>query len=282
MSFSILCTPRHLVDFLLTGIASRGRDKEMIRIKGKVKYSGLLASLTLVLVAALPGFATAQQAVFYEIVENLDGVRLQTTGHRVSNWTAQGTAEAGSPFCPEAVLPPGSSSCTITAFGTDDIDLTAVESGEYFVGKVWANVVAVANLDNVVDGPELAAFSGQITGKITIQASEPGVEAELRQQRKLVGPAIPLIYVRNGKFFPDAVPVIRTSPPVVRPLLGHTARFDSTFRLPFTVDEHGRRAKPQRGKQTYYLADDGSFIRVKTQDEFALGFALLRAEVYFK
>jgi hypothetical protein len=79
--------------------------------------------------AGLPGVAAAQmRAVLYEIVETL-GLTL-LPGHRVSNWTAQGTAEAGSPFCPAALLPPGVPSCTITAFGMDAIDLST------FVGSV--------------------------------------------------------------------------------------------------------------------------------------------------
>jgi hypothetical protein len=242
-------------------------------MKGKLKFLGLLASLTLLLVAGTPGLASAQQATLYEIVENMDVVKLQTTGHRVSNWTAQGTAAAGSPFCPVAVLPPGASSCTITAFGMDDIDVTT------FIGTVWANIGATANLDNIVDGPEVPLFTGQITGKITIM---PTVEADLHKNKSLMGPAVPLIYVRNGKFFPDAVPVVRTSPPAKLPKVGDTARFDSTFRLPFTLGQDGKREKVQRGQKAFYLADDGSLIKVDKQDEYALGFALLRAEVFFK
>lgn len=241
-----------------------------------------LAGLTLVVAAGSPGSAAAQPATLYELVENLDGVTLQTTGHRISNWTAQGTAEAGSPFCPLAVLPPGASSCTVTAFGTDDIDLPAIEQGVVFVGTVWANIVAVANLDNVVDAPELAAFTGQITGKLTIQADAESLGEELHKKKKVIGPAIPLIFVRNGKFFADPVPVIRTSPPATLPTGRSTAEFDSTFRLPFTLGREGRRERQEHGRRAYYLADDGSLIRVDSRDEFALGFALVRAEVYFK
>jgi hypothetical protein len=241
-------------------------------MKGKFKYLGLLASTTLALVAGLPGFASAQQATLYEIVENLDLVKLQTTGHRVSNWTAQGTADKDSAFCPGSLLPEGVTTCTITAFGTDDIDLAT------FTGTVWANVVAVANLDNTVDGPEGALFTGQITGDISF----PPVQADLGKRKALMGPAVPLISVTNGKFFPDAVPTVRTSPPPVVPTTGEAARFDSTFRLPFAVGHTGGREKPEHGKKAYYLSDTGSLIALDRVDEFALGFALLRAEVYFK
>lgn len=248
----------------------------------KLTRSCMRACLTLAMVAGVPGFAAAQQARLYELVENLDGVTLQTTGHRISNWTAQGTADAGSPFCPLEALPPGASSCTITAFGTDDIDLTAVQQGVVNVGTVWANIVAVANQDNVVDAPEVASFSGQITGRITIQAAAPPPIEDLRHKKTMMGPSIPLIFVKNGKFFPDPGPVIRTSPPAKLPTGGFTAKFESTFRLPFTLARDGTRARAEPGKKAFYLADDGSFIRLDRQNEFALGFALVRAEVFFK
>jgi hypothetical protein len=251
-------------------------------MKSRLKCVGVLASLSLALMAGLPGRAIAQQATLYEIVENLDVVKLVTTGHRVSNWTAQGTAEAGSPFCPAALLPPGVPSCTITAFGRDDIDLAALTTS-FIVGTVWANIVAVANLDNVVDAPEAAAFSGQITGDIIVLQPDGSlpVEADLGKNKSVLGPSLPLIYVINGKFFPDASPTIRTSPPAKLPK-GSSSEFDSTFRLPFKVAKDGVLAKPERGQNAYYLGDDGSLIKVDQQDEFALGFPLLRAEVFFK
>lgn len=230
-------------------------------------------------VAGFPGLAIAQQAVLYEIVENLDTVTLLTTNHRISNWTAQGTAEAGSPFCP---LPPGAPSCTITAFGMDDIDVNDL-SPTFLTGTVWANIVAVVNGDNEVDAAEVAFFSGQITGDITVfpPGGSPPVAPDLGKKKSVLGPSLPLIYVINGKFFPDGPPTIRTSPPAVPPGGIPGAEFASTFRLPFKVGENGALAKPERGKNAYYLGDDGSLIKVDKQDEFAQGFPLLRAEVFF-
>jgi hypothetical protein len=234
-----------------------------------LKSLGLLIALSFAMMAGVPAVASAQQAVLYEIVENLDTVHLQTTGERVSYWTAQGTAQGGSPFCPAAL---GVPTCTITAFGTDAINLTT------FAGTVWANVVAVANLDNAVDAPEAAVFSGQITGSITVF---PIVEPDLAKKKALLGPALPLIYITGGKFFADRVPTIRTSPPRRLPSGSPTATFESTFRLPFKVTPEGKRETPERGKTAYYLDDDGSLIKVDKQDEFALGFPLLRGEVFF-
>ena len=249
-----------------------------------LKYLGLLIALSVAMMAGAPA-ASAQQAVLYEIVENMDTITLLTTNHRLSYWTAQGTAEVGSPFCPAAVVAPGVSSCTITAFGSDDIDLNVL-STSHVVGTVWANVVAVANEDNVVDAPEVAVFSGQITGKLVI--IPPGgtapVAPKLGKKKAVLGPALPLIYIIDGKFFPDALPTVRTSPPSVLPSSGHTATFESTFRLPFNVVKQGRRTTmvaPQRGKPAYYLNDNGGLILVDRQNEFSQGFPLLRGEVFF-
>ena len=236
-------------------------------MKSKLKCVVVLASASLALLAGLPGLATAQQAVLYEIVENLDTVTLLTTNHRVSNWTAQGTAEAGSAFCPADLLPPGVPSCTITAFGRDDINL-AVLTTEFIVGTVWANIVAVANLDNVVDAPEAATFSGQITGDIIVLQPDGSlpVVPDLGKKKSVLGPALPLIYVINGKFFLDGSPTIRTSPHDGLPTGTASATFESTFRLPFKVAKDGALAKPERGKNAYYLADNGKLIKVDKQD----------------
>jgi hypothetical protein len=73
---------------------------------------------------------------------------------------------------------------------------------------------------------------------------------------------------------------LRTSPPSPLPSSGATANFDSTFRLPFKVGK--TRVPEKRGQNAYYLGDDGSLIGVHRQNEFALEFPLLRAEVFFK
>jgi len=243
-----------------------------------LKQSGLLACLTLAVVAGVPGLAAAQQARLYELVENLDTVKLGT-GHRISSWTAQGSAEVGSPFCPAKAMPNRVKSCTITAFGSDDIDLST------FTGHVWANIVAVANdpkIDNIVDAPEVSTFSGQIIGDITIFLPDGGtVQPDLGKNRSLLGPAVPLIYVNKGQFFADDQPTVRESQPSMLPTGRPTARFDATFRLPFVVTKNGKRDKVERGKGAFYLGDDGSLIRV-LHDEMALDFPLLRAEVFFK
>jgi hypothetical protein len=241
----------------------------------------LKLSLPGALLLALPGLSTpaaAQPAVLYEIVENLDGTKL-AAGHRVSNWTAQGSAQAGSPFCPLQT------SCTITAFGTDDIDLT----GQVPTGKVWANIVAVGNFDNPTDGPEYAMFSGQLTGNLSIFSPDGSfVTADFGKNKTFLGPMIPLIFVQDGKFWADPQPTIRTAPLVdaagnyVVPPTPPTSTFHGTFRLPFNVGKTGAKERAERGRNAYYLADDGGLIKVDKQDEFSQGFPLLRAEVFFQ
>jgi len=254
-------------------------------VKRTMKHVGALAMLALAWLGVTPGAASAQQAVLYEIVENMDTMTLLTENRRLSYWTAQGTADVGSPFCPAAVAPAGVSSCTITAFGTDDIDLNVLTT-ESIVGTVWANVVAVANDDNPVDAPEVATFSGQITGNLVIipPGGSAPVMPKLGKRKSLLGPALPLIYIVDGKFFPDALPTVRVAPPGVVPSSGETATFEATFRLPFHVVRAGRSTvwtPPKRGKTAYYLGDDGSLIPVQRQDEYAKGFPLLRGEVFF-
>lgn len=249
-----------------------------------MKCIGILASLWMVLTMGFVPVASAQQAVLYEIVENLDTATL-AAGHRVSYWTAQGTAQPGSPFCPASIVPAGVSSCVITAFGTDDIDLAKLATSPDNVGTVWANVVAVANdgtIDNPVDAPEIAIYSGQITGSLSILPESSGpVVPELGKHKKALGPALFLIYITNGKFFPDQYATVRTSPPSVLPTVGATATFESTFRLPFNVTRSGKASAPQRGRAAFYLAADGSLIRLDRQNEFSQGFPLLRGEVFF-
>ena len=233
----------------------------------ELKYLGAFAALALVLVTGLPApaAAAAPQAVLYEFVENLDEVVLFTTGVRESHWTAQGTAEHDTALCPFPTT------CTITAFGMDSINLSTGS------GTVWANIAVVANDDNVVDGPEGVRFTGQVTGNITIF---PMVTPHLHKHRVAFGPALYILHGTDGKFFPDAIPTIRTSPPSPLPTDGATANLTSTFRLPFQVAKNGAHVKPERGKNAFYLADDGSLIKVDKQTEFALGFALLRAEIF--
>jgi hypothetical protein len=213
--------------------------------------------------------SAAPQAFLYEVMENL--TQDLTEGKRLSHWAAQGTAEVGTPFCPKKMINElqkmkavsGSpKSCTITAFGQDEIDVT-------FKGKVAVpDFAVVVNTDNVVDAPERVVMTGSITGDLAIVPFGPfGVTPDLNAKKATLGPSVPLILVQHGVFTPTG------------DSLGSSC-FTGTFRLPFQVTSAGARTEPVRGGQAFYLDDDGSLIKVQPE-EFAFGFPMLRAEVTF-
>jgi hypothetical protein len=234
----------------------------------------LLVCLPLVLVA-WPTPAPAQDSVLYEIVENLDLPLLESTGVRVSYWTAQGWARAGSPFCPEAALARVRSkakSCSVTAFGTDSIDPATLG------GTVWANIASVVNCDNPVDAAECVVLTGQMEGRLSlIPFDGVPVVPDLGKRWQILGPTVPLIYVA-GTFAPDDVVTLRQSPPDSPPPPG-PFKLRATFRLPFQISKIGRPVPAGPGR-AFYLDDDGSLIRLH-RDESALGVPVLRAEVTF-
>lgn len=216
------------------------------------------------------GVASAQQAVLYELVENMDVIG----GHRVSHWAAQGTARGGSAFCPGVLLTqlglPATTGCAITAFGMDDI---RVDPGDplFGTGRVEADLAVVLNLDNVLDPAEAVVMTGRIVGDLWVVPWGPfGVTPDLNARKATLGPSVPIIRLM-GTFTPNAI-------------FGHTlpaARFTATFRLPFAVTSAGRPKTPVRDGQAFYLADGGQLVRVQ-KNEYALGDPALRAEVNFE
>ena len=237
--------------------------------------------IALCLVLTLAGLAAfhaasaeaAPQAFLYEVTENLTQ-DLTATTPRLSHWAAQGTAVAGSPFCPKALIDklkkmkPVSgtpTSCTITAFGEDAIDPS-------FTGTVAVpDFAVVINTDNVVDAPERVVITGRLTGDLVIVPFGPGgVTPDLNVKKAVLGPSVPLILVQNGVFTPDPAFGVSFKP----------SCFTGTFRLPFQVTSACERTKPARGGQAFYLGDDGSLITV-LPEEVAFGFPMLRAEVTF-
>jgi hypothetical protein len=213
------------------------------------------------------------QAFLYEVTENMTQDLTATTS-RLSHWAGQGTAVVGSPFCPKELISKlqkmklvvGSPrSCTITAFGQDEIAPT-------FTGTVAVpDFAVVINTDNVVDAPERVVMTGSITGDLVIVPFGPsGVTPDVNAKKATLGPSVPLILVQHGVFTPD-------------PFFGVSLKrscFTGTFRLPFQVTGAGTRSTPARGGQAFYLGDDGSLIKVRSE-EYAFGFPMLRAEVTF-
>jgi hypothetical protein len=97
-----------------------------------------------------------------------------------------------------------------------------------------------------------------------------GVTPDLNAKKATLGPSVPLILVQNGVFTPNPFFGVALKP----------SCFTGTFRLPFQVTSAGTPTKPVRGGQAFYLADDGSLIKVQPE-EFAFEFPMLRAEVTF-
>jgi hypothetical protein len=219
----------------------------------------------------LPPTPAGPDAVLYEVMENLTQAPTATTP-RVSHWAAQGTAVAGSPACPNELLAQLlalhllsgiPASCTITAFGSDAIELTGR-------GTVQVpDFATVINADNLVDGPEGVVMTATITGDLRVIPFDPsGVIGELTAKKAMLGPSVPLIRVQ-GLFSPTLFGVPLTP-----------SCFTGTFRLPFRVSSVGKPDKPVHGQRAFYLGDDGNLIRVPPE-AFAFGFPMLRVDVTF-
>jgi hypothetical protein len=243
-----------------------------------------------------------------ETVENVKPAGLPVL--RISHWTAQGTAQVGTPFCPaDQLAAAGASqatSCSVTAFGMDIIDA----SGAQFP-IIWANIAAVANCDNVVKAPSCPILTGQIGGILNEFVCFPGFPCAgaLSDKKQFLGPSLPIIGV-IGVFFPDTPLAdgdpdhangifLRTEPPgptdpgfydlqaLALDLFLGTKSLDFTarFRLPFKMGRGGtperfEEGDHERGTSAFYRADGGDLIRVR-QREFSLGFPTVRAEVIF-
>jgi len=271
--------------------------------------SWAFAALALLL-AGGPSLASAQQVFLNETVENVKPAGLPVL--RVSHWTAQGSAQVGSPFCPSAQLAAAGASqataCSVTAFGMDIIDMSGAQ-----LPVIWANIAAVANCDNVVKAPGCPILTGQIGGILNEFVCFPGFPCAgttpLGDKKQFLGPSLPIIGV-VGQFFPDTPMAdgdpdhalgifLRTEPPgptdpgffdlqplALDLLLGsQSPDFTARFRLPFKVGpagnpEHFEDGDDERGENAFYLADDGQLMKVR-HHEFALGFPTVRADVTF-
>ena len=196
-------------------------------------------------------------ATLYEVTENMyfydrHGVfispdkilgGLVAPAFRVADATLQGTAALGTPLCPSALLltNPRAKTCTVTAAGTDNIDL------QDFKGSVSGTYAVVLNVDNPTDAAEYVVQTGTFVGEMDLSKR-------------------PLGSVK-GTFTPT--------------LTQQKVKFEGTFRLPFNLDTNGRRNDVKRGRQAYYLADDGQTVIPVHQSELSLGVPLVRLELNF-
>jgi hypothetical protein len=232
--------------------------------------TGLAKELTPI-AHVFPTAPAGPDAVLYEVMENLTQAPTATTP-RVSHWAAQGTAVAGSPACPHELIAQLlalhlisgiPASCTITAFGSDEIQLTGTGTVEV------PDFATVVNADNLVDAPEGVVMTATITGNLRVVpwGSSAGM-SDLTAKKAALGPSVPLVRVQ-GVFSPTLFGVPLTP-----------SCFTGTFRLPFRVTSVGKPEKPVHGQRAFYLGDDGNLIRVPPE-AYALGFPMLRVDVTF-
>lgn len=242
-----------------------------------------IAALLALATLATPGLAGAERphATFYEPVENMLVVGRQ----RVAIASLQGFADLGNPFCPTALLQAlgirSATRCAVTAFGEDDVNL---DTGQ---GAVRAQIGTVVNGDNVVDPAETLIMTGTITGDLQV-VPWATVKPDFGAKKKVLGPVAPFILLTNGQFRPDPAPMLPD-------LAGGTSSlgvpasaceppvcfvFTAKFRLPFALGRDGELESPAPGKRLFYLADDGSLIRIKRQELFA-NLPVPRAEIRF-
>ena len=195
-----------------------------------------------------PTLAAAQQAVLYELTENVQVNMKGGIFGRHAYAALQGWAKVGTPICPEAVMAmsPSTETCTITAVGTDTVDLA---TGKGTISGTWATNV---NLDNPADAAEVTVMTGTFTGDIDLTLA--------------LNKVAPLGFVTNGSFTIDGI--------------AYPYPFSGTFRLPF-ASHAGKRIHGRHRRDAYYIDDDGKPFPVK-MDERALGWPTVRFEVKFQ
>jgi hypothetical protein len=122
-----------------------------------------IAGLTVLAWAGAPIVADAGGARLYEMTENM---RLTNDGklqRRQATSALIGTADAGTPLCPAAVvamMTGAAKACTVNATGSDDISLATG------LGKFGGTFTVVVQGDNSADAPELVVMRGSFKGKM--------------------------------------------------------------------------------------------------------------------
>ena len=225
--------------------------------------------------SAHDGKSKRVDAKLYEVTENMTLDDFSTPSLRTATAALQGTAKLGSPLCPGdliqllvhiGLLTRADRPCTVTAVGTDEID---IETGS---GGVKGTFAVVINLDNTTDSPEFVAMTGTFNGSMQVV-----VDMKAKPPRTL-----PLINLNDGTFTPTdvlgvpipAIGMIGLDPDHFKP-----SPFTGVFRLPFTVERRSwRRAFSNR--DAFYLGDNGQLIKV-LPDERSLGFPTVRVEIDF-
>jgi len=263
--------------------ASRREQKvrrQEIEMRSKTTRMIAVVGLAVLATAWLSTAAMAADARLYEMTENL-----KLTGHKVVHRKATsellGTADLGTPFCPERLVKavnPGAKSCTVNATGSDDISFA---NG---LGPFTGTFTVVVQGDNTADSPEFVVMKGTFKGKMDFS---PAILHMIP-----LGSVVGKMQVDGGRTFP----------------------FTGTFRLPFVIEGvdakgapctpgpddkscfpvndaavFGNTPLPLTPMERYdlstmtrplYLLDDGSVLPVGSS-EFGGGWAAVRFEINF-
>ncbi len=262
--------------------------------KRKFLWVLVLASATLVVG---PSLAAAADLTLYELTEDMSlftatGVPIfdNTTPPTFRDATSalQGSARAGTPICPAILLQllgSTATSCAVNGMGQDHVNITMATVGTLGpgAGTLSGDLEVILNADNVVDPPEFVVMTGHFEGTVQLLGSVP-----IGNGKKVsLGPSIQLILM-NGTFTPTkivgldpaALAAFLTGQPSPALLGLGTSSFSGVFRLPFKIGKAGNPEKAERGKQAFYLGPNGELVKVQ-EDELALGFPTVRAEVTF-
>jgi len=232
------------------------------------------AVITAVAAVAWAPPASALDAKLHEVTESMTLDSLAQPTLRTATAALQGTAQVGTPLCPQALIDfligagllGAPTSCTITAIGSDEVDLGTG------AGTLSGSYAVVVNADNPVDAAELAVMTGTFSGGMQVLA-DPST-----------GTLLPLIAITGATLTP--VDILGVPIPFVGVFLGldpaafGPANFGGVFRLPFAMSSKGKKEKPRRGRDAFYLGDDGKPFPVK-KDELSLGLPTVRVEVTF-
>jgi hypothetical protein len=236
--------------------------------------------------------AVAADATLYELSEEMT---VDEQGYRLATSSFQGTADLGTPLCPQILAtllasgqkPIHIKSCTVSGVGSDKVDVATDAAGRplrptYGSGKVWGTLAIVVNADNVVDAPEYVVMTGRF--QATMCLTEP---TQFFGKKKMAGPSTQRILIADGVFSPENVAgytPAQLAAAMYAPVeaLGLApSSFSGVFRLPFAVVK-GRKEKPRedRSESFYYLSDTDRLIKVR-KNETALGYPTVRIEVNF-
>jgi hypothetical protein len=235
--------------------------------------------------------AVAADATLYELSEEMV---VDNHGYRRATSSFQGTAELGTPLCPQILAtllargenPIHVTSCTITGVGSDKVDIATDASGMpvrqgFGSGKLWGTFAVVVNADNVVDAPEYVVMTGTFGANMFLTAP-----AEFTGKKQAAGPSTQRIVMAGGVFTPDNIlgwapaQLAAAMQAPVEALGLAPAAFTGVFRLPFSMT-NGQKDKPRKdARDTYYMSDTDKLIKVR-KDETALGYPTVRIEVNF-